>query len=55
MRNHYESEIGKFKITSNTSVAAGIRRIEALRGGDVDIYLNEQMQKNKDQIVQIKK
>ena len=49
------SEIGKFKITSNTSVAAGIRRIEALRGGDVDIYLNEQMQKNKDQIVQIKR
>ena len=43
------SEIGKFKIVSSTSVAAGIRRIEALRDKDVDVYLSIQTTKNQEQ------
>ena len=43
------SEIGKFKIVSSTSVAAGIRRIEALRDKDVDVYLSTQTTKNQEQ------
>ena len=43
------SEIGKFKIVSSTSVAAGIRRIEALRDKDVDVYLSTQITKDQKQ------
>ena len=43
------SEIGKFKIVSSTSAAAGIRRIEALRDKDVDVYLSTQTTKNQEQ------
>ena len=43
------SEIGKFKIVSSTSVAAGIRRIEALRDKDVDVYLSTQTTKDQEQ------
>ena len=43
------SEIGKFKIVSSTSAAAGIRRIEALRDKDVDVYLSTQTSKNQEQ------
>ena len=43
------SEIGKFKIVSSTSVAAGIRRIEALREKDVDVYLSTQTTKDQEQ------
>ena len=43
------SEIGKFKIVSSTSAAAGVRRIEALRDKDVDVYLSTQTTKNQEQ------
>ena len=35
------SEIGKFAIVSQTSIAAGIRRVEALRGEHLSNYLNK--------------
>ncbi|MFC1517101.1 alanine--tRNA ligase [Candidatus Margulisiibacteriota bacterium] len=38
-------EIGNFKITSEGAIAAGTRRIEAVTGKYVDIYLKEQSNK----------
>ena len=49
------NEISKFKITSNSSVAAGIRRIEALIGYDIETFLLDQKQKYKDHDELIKK
>jgi alanyl-tRNA synthetase len=35
------SDIGKFKIISQSSIAAGVRRIEALRGTQLEDFLND--------------
>jgi alanyl-tRNA synthetase len=36
-------ELGLFKITSETAVAAGVRRVEAVCGRQAEIYVNEQL------------
>ena len=50
-------EIGRFSVVSQSSVAAGVRRVEALRGSQLDDYLknkaNEQDEFNKNKTVQI--
>ncbi len=36
-------ELGLFKITTETAVAAGVRRVEAVSGGQAENYINEQI------------
>jgi alanyl-tRNA synthetase len=36
-------ELGSFRITSESAVAAGVRRIEAVSGGQAEQYINEQV------------
>jgi len=41
---HATGELGFFKITGESAVAAGVRRIEALSGKAAEDFMNEQMQ-----------
>ena len=42
------SKINKFEIISEGSIASGVRRIEALRGEELDIYKQEINKKNQE-------
>ena len=48
------SEIGNFKIISQSAIAAGVRRVEALRASQLTDYLNTKKidQENKDKTLQ---
>ena len=49
------SEIGEFKIISQSSIAAGIRRVEALRGKHLSNWLNEGKEKSDKKIKETQK
>ncbi|PUZ27849.1 alanine--tRNA ligase [Chitinophaga costaii] len=50
----YTGELGQFKFTSESAVAAGVRRIEALTGTQAETWVNEQLTALKAVKVQLK-
>ncbi len=47
-------EIGQFKIISEGSLSAGVRRLEAITGARVEAYLSHQKQKHQDNIERLR-
>lgn len=47
-------EIEKFKITSESALSSGVRRLEAKTGARVDEYMQEKQQKQEDRIKKLK-
>ena len=48
----YTSDIGKFKIISQSSIAAGVRRVEALRDKQLNDYLSNKEKKSSETLEQ---
>jgi alanyl-tRNA synthetase len=47
----YTSDIGKFKIISQSSIAAGVRRVEALRDKQLEDYIDNKEKKSTETLV----